>query len=190
MCGHAFHKDSCLIPWLEQHNTCPTCRTPLQIPPSGADGDRAGTTDSPATNVSTAAIQQQEHNAMVAASRDRMAAMNAEEARKSKEGNSSDSTFSCSGAAATNEGGSARAGAGNDSTGLDLTGSGGGAATSKTGATSGAPQSNSGGTGGTFSGGGGGGAGGAGNPAPAPSTGGTGGAGYTSSIVGVSTNYA
>jgi len=30
-CGHVFH-ESCILSWLEQQNTCPTCREPLMAP--------------------------------------------------------------------------------------------------------------------------------------------------------------
>merc|ERR1711998_609911 len=32
-CGHHFHRD-CIVPWLEQNNTCPTCRHELRTDPS------------------------------------------------------------------------------------------------------------------------------------------------------------
>lgn len=51
-CGHFFH-ESCIRPWLEENNTCPTCRTMLptsdsafncrhNIPPLASTAARAG----------------------------------------------------------------------------------------------------------------------------------------------------
>ncbi|KAK9796693.1 hypothetical protein WJX73_002058 [Symbiochloris irregularis] len=42
-CRHCFH-DRCILPWLEGHNTCPVCRTPLPAEPgsAAASGAQAG----------------------------------------------------------------------------------------------------------------------------------------------------
>ena len=34
-CSHAFHTE-CLAPWLEAHNTCPTCRAVVTVADEGS----------------------------------------------------------------------------------------------------------------------------------------------------------
>jgi len=44
-CGHAFHWETCLSPWLESHHTCPVCRAALEAgearPAAAGAGGRA-----------------------------------------------------------------------------------------------------------------------------------------------------
>jgi len=39
-CGHTFHRE-CVMPWLEKHNTCPTCR--MELPAAPADEKKKNT---------------------------------------------------------------------------------------------------------------------------------------------------
>lgn len=65
-CGHAFHKD-CGMPWLVEHNVCPTCR--YQMPTQEADkpaadaavsSDTTTATDAPAATASESEQQTEE----------------------------------------------------------------------------------------------------------------------------------
>ena len=60
-CSHKFHS-TCLLPWLNDHNTCPTCRTELPLEsdatpasPTAAAGAAAGATPTDVSGASVAA---------------------------------------------------------------------------------------------------------------------------------------
>jgi E3 ubiquitin-protein ligase RNF115/126 len=46
-CKHAFHSAECIVPWLQRHATCPTCRFQLRSA-AGSSGAAAATSSSTA----------------------------------------------------------------------------------------------------------------------------------------------